>query len=104
MFPVLRASDFKHFANGVQGPGFLLQSLVCAMLGSHQLPGSRCTIVLLRQKWGWEESSLVVSFLGVLPWELSTALRLLVSGQKLTVWVFQVLADNSLTWFSGWFW
>lgn len=82
MFPELKASDFKHSANGVQGPGFLLQSLVCAMLGSRQLPGSRCTIVLPRQEWGWEERALVVSFLGVHPWEPSPALRLLVSGQN----------------------
>lgn len=82
MFPVLKASDFKHFANGVQRPGFLQHSLVCTMLGSCQLPGSRCTIALLRQKWGWEENSLVVSFLGVHPWGLSPALRLLVVWEE----------------------
>lgn len=97
MFPVLKASDFKHFANGVLGPGFFLHSLVCTMLGSHQLPGSRCTIALLRQEWGWEESSLAVSPLGVHPWGLSPALRLPVSGLKLTLWVLQVLANSSLT-------
>lgn len=43
----------------------------------------------------------MVSFLGGLPWGLSPAVRILVSQQKLTLWV---LADSSLTWFSGWFW
>lgn len=66
---MLKASGFKCFANGVQGPGFLVQSLVCPMLDSHQLPGSRCAVVLLRQEWGWEERSLVVSF-GVHTWRL----------------------------------
>lgn len=67
---MLKASGFKRFANGVQRPGFLVQDLVCPMLGSHQLPGSRCTVVPLRQEWGWEESSLVVFFFDVHPWGL----------------------------------
>lgn len=88
------------------GPDFLVQSLVCPMLGSHQLPGSRCAVVLLWQEWGWEESCLVGSFFGVQPWaSFLPALRLLVvaSGQKLIVWVFQVLTDSSLAWFSSLF-
>jgi len=67
---VLKASGFKGFANGVQRPGFPVQSSMCPMLGSHQLLGSRCAVVLLRQEWGWEESSLVVSFFAVHPWGL----------------------------------
>lgn len=75
------------------------------MLGSHQLSGSRCAIVLLRQEWGWEESSVGVSF-GVCAWGLSpSALGLLVatSGLKLVVWVSQVIADSILAWFSSCF-
>lgn len=78
MFPVLKASDFKHFANGVQGPGFLLHSLVCTMLGSHQLPGSRCTIALLRQGMGGELSG------GLLSW--CASLRTLPCSEAADVW------------------